>query len=173
MADDDLKIALTDPFDYARVIDAPRDVVFRAWTETSELKKWWGPKGTEIPHADNDLRPGGTFLYAMKMPDGAEMWGKWKYLEVVKPERLVTVVSFSDAKGGMTRHPFVPQWPLETLSTFTFDDEGDKTRVSLSWIPVNATPEEIGVFAAGHAGMTQGWGGTFDQLAAYIATLKR
>ena len=54
--------------------------------------------------------------YGMRTPDGNEMWGKWIYREIVKPERLVVVASFSDAQRGITRHPLSPEWPLETPS---------------------------------------------------------
>ena len=120
-----------------------------------------------------DLRPGGTYHYAMQTPDGKVMWGKFAYREIVPPEKLVFINSFSDEAGGVTRHPMAPTWPLEMLSVFTFEEQpGGKTKFTIRWSPHNATGEERKTFDAGHASMTQGWGGTMEQLAAYLAGAK-
>jgi len=95
--------------------------------------------------------------------------GKFTYREIKVPERLVFIVSFSDPKGGVTRHPWSPNWPLETLSTVTFEQQGGKTKVSVQWIPADsATEMERKTFDEGRDGMKQGWGGTMDQFAAYL-----
>src|SRR5205823_4677268 len=83
------------------------------WVEPDRLARWWGPKGFTMLSSTLDLRPGGIFHYGMRSPDGREMWGRWVFREVVAPERLVFVASFSDEAGGVTRHPFAPDWPLE------------------------------------------------------------
>jgi len=157
------------PFIITRRFDAPRDRVWQANTECRHLMHWWGPKGFTMQHCTIDLRPGGLFHYGMRSPDGHTMWGKFIYREVVAPERLVFVVSFSDQAAGVTRHPMSPTWPLEVQSTTTFAEEAGGTALTISWAPINATPEERATFDAGHAGMTQGFTGTFDQLAAYLA----
>ena len=105
------------PFEISRVFDAPRDKVWRAWTEAERLKHWWGPKGFTVSYCKVDLRPGGMMHYCLRMPDGNEMWGKFVYREIVKPERLVWINSFSDKDGGTTVHPMSPDWPRELLST--------------------------------------------------------
>lgn len=165
---DDQELANTQ-FVISRVFDAPREKVWRAWTEREELMKWFGPKGSFIPHAKLDLRPGGIFHYAMRTPDGHEMWGKWTFREIVAPEKLVLISSFSDAQGGITRHPMSANWPLETLSTTTFEEQDGKTKLTIRWAPWNASDSERSTFADAHSGMQQGWGGTFEQLAAYLA----
>ena len=160
------------PFVITRVFRAPRELVWDAWTQREHLARWMGPKGTTIAHATLDLRPGGLFLYGMRAPDGSMMWGKWVFREIARPQRLVVVVSFSDENAGVTRHPMVPGWPLETLSTMTFAEHagiGGGTTVVLEWRPLNATAQERAVFAASHASMTQGWSGTMEQLEAYLA----
>ena len=160
-------------FVLSRVLDAPRDLVWKAFTEPDRMKQWWGPKGFSVIHWDMDLRPGGSYLYGMTSPTGQPMWGKFRYREVVPPQRMVLINSFSDEAGGITRHPMAPTWPLEMLSTFTFDEEpGGKTRVTIRWQAYNATAEEQATFDAGHDSMRGGWGGTFDQLAAYLATAR-
>jgi uncharacterized protein YndB with AHSA1/START domain len=156
-------------FVITRVFDAPRELVWRAWVERERLMEWFGPKGCTISTANMDFRPGGVFHYCMKLPNGNEMWGKFAYREIVAPEKIVLVNSFSDATGGLTRHPMSPTWPLETLATTTFAEQGDKTLLTIRWKPLNATEEEQKTFDAGHDGMRQGWTGTFEQLAEYLA----
>ncbi len=163
---------VANPFIISRVLNAPRELVWQAWTERDRLAQWFGPKGATIATAKLDFRPGGTFLYGMKMPDGKEMWGKFVYRQITPPERLEWVNSFSDAVGGITRHPMAPQWPLELLSIATFEDQGGKTKLTINWSPLNATPEEITLFNSMQPSMQGGWTGTFENLEAYLATAK-
>jgi uncharacterized protein YndB with AHSA1/START domain len=143
--------------------------VWKAFTDPERMKQWWGPKGFTVIASKMDLRPGGTYHYGMRAPDGSPMWGKFVYREITPPERMVFISSFSDEAGGISRHPMAPNWPLEMLSTFTFEDVGGKTKFTVRWAPHDATEEERKVFAAGKDGMHQGWSGTFEQLAAYLA----
>ncbi|HEY2754524.1 MAG TPA: SRPBCC domain-containing protein [Pseudolabrys sp.] len=163
----------TKDFVISRVFDAPRDFLWKAFTEPEHMRQWWGPKGFKVIAAKMDLRVGGTYLYGLESPDGKPMWGKFVYREITPPERLVFINSFSDENGGVTRHPMAPNWPLEMLSTFTFEEQpGGKTKFTVRWAPHNPTEEETNVFEAGRDGMTQGWSGTMEQLAAYLATAK-
>jgi uncharacterized protein YndB with AHSA1/START domain len=164
------------PFVMTRVFGAPRELVWDAWTQREHLVHWMGPKGTKIARASLDLRPGGLFHYGMQAADGTLLWGKWLFREIARPERLVVVVSFADEHAGITRHPFAPDWPLETLSTMTFAEHagvGGGTTVVLEWMPINAAETERRMFAASHASMAQGWSGTMEQFAAYLATLPK
>jgi uncharacterized protein YndB with AHSA1/START domain len=157
-------------FVISRVFDAPRDRVWKAWTEVERLKQWWGPKGFAVTHCKLDLRPGGIMHYGLRMPDGNEMWGRFVYREIVKPERLVFVNSFSDPEGGVTRHPGHASWPLEMLSTVTFEAQGGKTQVTVQWALFDtATDLERKTFDEGRESMKMGWTGTMDQFAAYLA----
>jgi uncharacterized protein YndB with AHSA1/START domain len=153
-----------------RVFDAPRGLMWNAWTEPERLARWWGPKGFTMLKATLDLRPGGLFHYGMRSPDGQEMWGKFVYREIAAPERLVFVVSFSDEKAGTTRAPFSATWPLEVLNTLTLTESGGRTTLTLRGAPVNAGDAERATFAANHKSMQQGFAGTFEQLDAYLAT---
>jgi uncharacterized protein YndB with AHSA1/START domain len=159
-----------EPFVTSRVFDAPRDRVWKSWTEAERLKQWWGPAGFKVHTCRVDLRPGGIFHYGMTAPDGADMWGKFTYREIQAPNKLVFVVSFSDPKGGVTRHPMSPNWPLETLSTVSFEEQpGGKTKVTVQWIPADSSGDaERKTFDEGRDGMKQGWGGTMDQFADYL-----
>ncbi|MEA2938406.1 MAG: hypothetical protein QOC56_1910 [Alphaproteobacteria bacterium] len=160
-------------FVVTRVFDAPRDLVWKAFTDPERMKEWWGPKGFSVIASKMDLRPGGTYHYGMKAPDGAAIWGKFVFREIVAPERMVFINSFSDEAGGLTRHPMSPTWPLEMLSTFTFEDVGGKTKVTIRWAPHNASEEERKTFDAGHDSMRQGWGGTMEQLQTYLAKVQQ
>jgi uncharacterized protein YndB with AHSA1/START domain len=159
------------PFIISRVFNAPVDLVFKAWTEEASLKEWFGPKEFPIFYAKNELRPGGSFHYGMRAGD-KEIWGKWIWREISPPSRLVMVSGFSDPQGRRTRHPFHPDWPLESLSTVTFEPHAGKgggTVVTVTWLPINATETERTTFDNNRASMNQGWGGTLDKLTAYLA----
>jgi uncharacterized protein YndB with AHSA1/START domain len=157
------------PFVITRTVDAPRELVWKMFTEREHLMRWFGPKDFTMPACTLDLRPGGIFHYSMRSADGFEMWAKWTFREIVKPEKLVFVVSFSDAAGGMTRYAMNPNWPLETLSTTTFTEHEGKTTITIQWAAYNASAEEQQTFDDGHESMNMGWSGTFDRLEAYLA----
>jgi len=154
----------------SRVVAAPRDLVWKAWTEVERMKQWWGPKGFKVFHANLDLRPGGEFHYGMKSPDGHDMWGKFVFREISAPSRLVFLSSFSDPEANVTRAPFPGrEWPLRMLSTITFAERDGKTEITVRWAPFEATAEEQASFDGMRDSMTGGWGGTFDQLGDYLS----
>jgi uncharacterized protein YndB with AHSA1/START domain len=160
------------PFVISRVYRAPRELLWRMWTEPEHLQRWFGPEGVTIVRARLDLRPGGTYHFGIQSAGGPVMWGKWVFREIVPLERLVFVSSFSDAKGGLARHPMSATWPLETLSTIRFAEHAGKgggTTLVIEWLAINADETEQRTFDAGHASMQQGWTGTLDQLDAYLA----
>lgn len=156
-------------FMISREFDAPRELVWKAWTERERLMQWFGPKGFAMPVAALDLRPGGAFHYCLRSAGGAEMWGKFVYREIVPPERIVLVSSFSDQHGGVVRAPFAATWPLEMLSTTTLTEAAGRTTVTQAALALNASPEERQTFDASHDSMRMGWTGTFDQLGEYLA----
>jgi uncharacterized protein YndB with AHSA1/START domain len=160
-------------FVITREFNAPRLLVWKAWTEPEHLKRWFGPKGFTMPNCSLDLRPGGVFHYCMRSPDGREMWGKWTFREIIVPEKLVLVASFSDAQGGVTRHPMKADWPLEMLSCTTFTEKSGKTTLTIEWSALNATDIERKTFDEGHDSMHMGWTGTLDQLDAYLAAVEK
>lgn len=156
-------------FAITRTFAAPRATIWQAFTDPDLMKRWWGPKGAEVGHSKMDLRPGGTYHYSMRTADGKDIWGRQVYREIEPPERLVFINSFSDAEGGLSRHPFAPTWPLELLSTFELREADGRTAFTVTWTPHYATPEERAAFDAGHDSMRQGWTGTLDQLEAFLA----
>lgn len=158
----------SEEFVISRLFDAPRALVWKAWTEPERLKQWWGPKGFKVHTCKVDLRSGGTFQYGMTAPDGSDMWGRFIYREIVAPEKLVFIVSFSDSSGGVTRHPWSPNWPLQILSTVLFEAQGGKTKVTVRWGPYEASEVERKTFEEGRPSMQQGWSGTLEQLEEHL-----
>lgn len=157
-----------DLFTISRRLNAPRDLVWKVWTDAEHLARWWGPKGFEWLSGSLDLKPGGIFLYGMKGPTGAEMWGRFVFHEVAAPERLCYVSSFSNAQGEITRAPFFDNWPLEVFNVMTLTEDGDGTILTLRGGPVNARPDERERFRSLHKSMEQGFSGSFTQLEAYL-----
>ena len=160
---------LCPPFVITREFNAPREMVWKAWTEREQMMQWFGPKGCTIPVARMDFRVGGEFHYCMRTPDGNEMWGKWIFREIVVPEKIVLANSFSDKDGNVTRPPFPGAWSLQMLTETTFTENAGKTTLTLKWFPLDATAEEIEHFKTMRGSFAQGWKGTFEQLEAYLA----
>jgi uncharacterized protein YndB with AHSA1/START domain len=161
-----------DAFVISRVFDARRELMWKVWTDPEHLAQWWGPKGFTITNLTNDARPGGIMHYCMNLPNGEKWWGKFTYREVAPEQRLVYLNSFSDPDANTVRAPFLDKWPLEMLTTVTFEADGDQTRVTVSWIPWNADEEEAAIFDKGRDSMRGGWTGTFDMLAEHLKAVK-
>ncbi|PJN55772.1 hypothetical protein PAEVO_24940 [Paenibacillus sp. GM2FR] len=153
----------------SRVFNAPRELVFKVWTDPEHFGRWWGPQGFSLEVIKMDVRPGGMFLGCQKSPDGNQaMWGKFVYQEVIVPEKLVFVQSFSDEEGNTIRAPFNANWPLEIMNIITFEEIEGKTTLTMQGGPINATAEELAAFDEMAPMVKQGFGGTFDQLAEYL-----
>jgi uncharacterized protein YndB with AHSA1/START domain len=155
-----------------RVFNAPRALVWKAFTEADHLKHWWGPVGFKLEVLKLDLRNGGVLHYAMRADNGAEMFGRFDYIEVLAPEKIVFTNSFSDTKGNHTRAPFSNDWPIKVMNTWTFEEKNGRTTLVLRGTPFEANEAEIKRFAEEFPGMNKGFGGTFDQLDAYLSTLR-
>ncbi len=158
---------VTGQFVIFRLVDAPRERVWRAWTDEKELAAWMGPKGAKTGYAKLDFRVGGGFHYSMKHGD-VELWGLTTYKEIVAPEKLVYVQQFSDKDRGLGVHPMAPTWPKRMLTTVHFQDFGPKTLISLYWAAIDPSEAEMKTFQQGMDGMKGGWGGSFDRLDEYL-----
>lgn len=159
-------------FTISRVFDASRLLVWHAWTEAGRLAQWWGPKGGAIRVVELDLRPGGMFHFAVQFQPGHDVFCRFIYRDIAAPERRVFVKSFSDADGGITRAPFRQlggTWPLEVLNVLTLAEQGGKTTLALRGGPINASADERKTLAGMFASLRQGFAGTFDRLAGYLA----
>lgn len=146
-----------------RIFDAPRELVWKAWTEPERMMRWWGPKVFTTPVCKIDFRVGGVFLNCMRSPEGQDYWSTGVYREIVPLERIVCTDSFADEKGNVVpaSHYGMTDMPLEMLVTVTFEDMGGKTRMTLrhSGLPAGEMSDGAG----------QGWGESFDKLAEYLA----
>jgi uncharacterized protein YndB with AHSA1/START domain len=156
-------------FVITRVFSAPRHLVWAAWSGAEQMQKWWGPKGCSIKIATFEFRPGGFFHYAMQYSNGPGMWGRFLYRDVAAQERIVWLNSFSNPGCGITRAPFNQSFPLEMLNDVAFTEKAGKTTVTLHARPHGAEPGEVAVFEGMFASLNQGFGGTFDQLEAFLA----
>jgi uncharacterized protein YndB with AHSA1/START domain len=153
---------------FTRTFDAPLDLVYKAWVEPERFAKWWGPAGFDLDVKTVDVRPGGVFHYRMHNAQG-EMWGKFRYVEIVAPERIVWINSFSDPEGNTTRAPFSAEFPLEIYNVVTFTERDGKTVMEMGGGPLDASPAELAFYQGMNASMQGGFGKTFDQLDAYLA----
>jgi uncharacterized protein YndB with AHSA1/START domain len=142
-----------------RLIDAPRETLYRAWTEPELMKQWFAPLPWTTPVIETDVRPGGSSLIVMRGPDGTEFPNPGVYLEVVKNERLVFTDAYTKA-WEPSEKPFF-------TGIITLDDEGGKTRYTaraLHWTVADREAHE-------KMGFHEGWGQCADQLAALVAKL--
>jgi uncharacterized protein YndB with AHSA1/START domain len=143
-----------------RIFDAPRELVWKAWTDPEHYQRWWGPKDFTAPAPQIDLRVGGKYLSCMQSPDGQKFWSTGVYREIVAPERLVYTDSFGDEHGNIVPASYYgmgDDFPLETIVTVTLEAVGGKTKMTLTHAGMPAG--EMADQAAA------GWNESFDKLA--------
>lgn len=138
-----------------RLFEAPRSLLFQAWTRKEHLDRWCAPRGFTIPYSEGEFRPGGAWRCCMRSPDGVEHWLSGRYREIVPDELLVFTHAWEDEYGKRGH---------ETLVTVRFADQNGKTKVTF----------QQGVFELvelrdGHAG---GWSECLDRLCDHLATLR-
>ncbi len=159
------------PFAVTRTFAAPRALVWQAWTEREHLARWFGPRGFAMTIEKLDLRPGGFCHFRLDAPDGTRMWARFAYREIVPPQRIVWVHSFSDPDVGIGGHPLSDElWPRQLLATATFAETDGRTTVTLSWVPLDAGDDEIRTFEKHRGSMQAGWGNSLDQLDAILSS---
>ena len=150
-----------------REFDAPRALVWRAWTDPMLLHRWYGP-GVETVIHKFELEPEGVWLNEMKMSGGSN-FQKIIFKEVTKPEKLVWHHCSADADWNVVA--MMPDWPRILLSTVTFDARGTKTNVRLSQVPLGATDEEIAGFAKMKDAMGGGWSKGYELIDDLLVQL--
>jgi uncharacterized protein YndB with AHSA1/START domain len=147
----------------SRIFDAPREKVWRAWTNPKDLKMWWGAETYTTPYFTIDLRVGGKYLYCMRSSSGDDIWGTGTYLEIVDQERLVSTDSFADKDGNIvpaSTYGMDAEWPADSKIALTFEDMDGKTRFTLKH--TNIPAGEDGDLSE------QGWIESFDRLEKYL-----
>jgi uncharacterized protein YndB with AHSA1/START domain len=135
-----------------RIFDAPRALVFKAWTEPDRVARWWGPQGFVTLYCEMDVRVGGAFRVCVCSPEGTEHWKQGVYRDVVEPERLVFTFAWEDAEGKPGH---------QTVVTVTFAEHGTKTRLTLH----QAVFETVKARDEHH----RGWTSTLERFADYLA----
>jgi uncharacterized protein YndB with AHSA1/START domain len=150
-----------------RVFDAPRELVWKAWTDPKYVMQWWGPKGFTSPHCTMDFRVGGKFLCCMRTPDGQDFWNGGEYHEIVPYEKIVSSMYFSDTEGNKVE---AAEYGIEheaiedAYDVVTFEDLGNG-KTKLTFIG-NETAEN-----AKASGQAEGWNQILDKIAGVIAEM--
>src|SRR5258708_5088372 len=153
-----------------RIFDAPVELVWKAWTDSEMVMKWWGPEGFTAPSAKVDLKVGGKYTYAMKGPEGSQwdkvMYSSGIYKEIVPNEKIVTSDYFSDEEGNkMNPVDFgqSPDSPDHMEVIITFEDLGDgKTKLTITY-PKPETEEQFQAMLK--SGMKEGWSSSLNKFA--------
>jgi uncharacterized protein YndB with AHSA1/START domain len=153
-----------------RTFDAPRDLVWKTWTDSQLLPRWYGPRVETTIHR-LELKPGGLWLLEMRW-GGESHYQRAEYTEVIAPERLVWLHSSADADWNIIPSPMMENWPRMLLTTVTFAEDGGQTKMRLTWVPHEASQAEIACFTAAIAGMDSGWAAGMDLLAELLAELQ-
>src|SRR2546427_12108977 len=147
-----------------RVLDAPRALVWKAWTEPERLKRWGVQRTFTAPVAKIDLRVRGAFTYGLRLSYSIDIWGTGVYREIAPLKRIVYTDSFADEKGNVvpaTYYGMSRDLPLEMQVTVTFEDHDGKTKITLHHVGIPAGPDRDGA--------NQGWNESLDKLAATLA----
>jgi uncharacterized protein YndB with AHSA1/START domain len=139
-----------------RVLDAPRELVWRAWTDPARMARWWGPKGFDNPVCQMDLRPGGHIRIDMRAPDGTVYPMTGTFHEIAEPERL-TFTAYAEDHAGKRL--------LESHTVVTFEEQGGRTRLTVQARATGLVPIAPQMLA----GMEAGWNGSLDKLAVLVA----
>jgi uncharacterized protein YndB with AHSA1/START domain len=142
-----------------RVFHAPREAVWRAWTEPERFMRWWGPKEFTAPACTIDLRVGGKYLACMRSPEGQDYWSTGVYREIVPEEKIVYTDHFADDKGNVvppSHYGMGGQWAPELTVMVMFREDGKRTVMTLRH--AGLPPEML-------ADCEAGWSGSFDKLA--------
>jgi len=135
-----------------RVLDAPRRLVFKAWTEPEQVARWWGPQGFVTTLCEMDIRPGGAYRVGMRSSQGTHHVRRGVYREIVEPERIVFTYAWEDAEGKPGH---------ETLVTVTFAEQGTKTKLTLH--------QAIFETATARDAHQAGWTSCLERFAEYLA----
>lgn len=145
-----------------RDFNAPREVVWKAWTDPDMFMQWWGPKEFTTPVSKIDLQVGGEYFNCMRAPDGQDFCSKGVYMDIVEPERLVMTDSFADNDGNKvaaTYYGMGAEFPMEMQIMVTFEEQQGRTKL----IVKHSDVKNIGETELND--MQQGWNESLDKLA--------
>jgi uncharacterized protein YndB with AHSA1/START domain len=148
-----------------RIFDAPRERVWKAWTDSRLFSKWWGPQEFTCPVAQFELKVGGKYLNCMRSPDGKDYWSAGVYRQIVEPERLVMTDSFADQEGNVvpaTYYGLSADFPMEMQISVVLEEQAGKTKLTLKHSGI------ADIKAKDRSDMEQGWRQSFDKLAEIL-----
>lgn len=154
-----------------RVFDAPRGLVFEAWTKVEHFTRWFGPHGAEVVSCELDARPGGVIRFGHRVENGMTLYLKGTFREIVRDERIVFTIGFVDEQGRPCRHPMFDDWPLETVieTSVVLESVGRGTRVTVA-------QHELPPAAASHPAVRrcrelarEGWTQVFARLGDHLS----
>ena len=162
MANDTERMVIT------RIFDAPRELVWKAWTDPALVKQWWGPKGFTVPVYKADFRVGGKYLICMKSPDGQEFWNGGEYHEIVKPEKIASTMYFSDSEGNKrsSEDYGIQHEVLDESADVTQFEEHGPTQTKLTFTGNEPMKSAI------ESGQLEGWNQILDKFAEALTQLK-
>jgi uncharacterized protein YndB with AHSA1/START domain len=149
-------------FSTERTFNAPVADVWKVWTDADSVKKWWGPKGYTALVVRNDVREGGSYLWAMKSAKGRTFWNTGTYKEVVANKKLVSTMAFTDANGQAlpgSQAPAPGRWPNEISVIVEFSESEGKTSVTVT---------EVGIPLVVYALSKIGWSQQFDKIQGLL-----
>jgi uncharacterized protein YndB with AHSA1/START domain len=150
-----------------RVFDAPRELVWKAWTDPKYVMQWWGPKGFTAPICKIDFRVGGKFLFCMRTPDGQEGWNGGEYHEIVPYEKIVSSMYFADSKGNRIEPEGTEHEAIEGVHDVVLFEDIGNGQTKLTFIGNETMQNAIA------SGQFEGWKETLDKIAAVVAGLVR
>ena len=156
-----------------RIFDAPRELVWEAWTKPELIKKWWGPEGFTAPSIKINLKVGGKYIYCMRGPKGSswdkDMYSAGVFKEIVPNEKIVTTDYFSDENGNKvdpTEYGMGTDAPEEMKVAIRFEDEGEgKTKLTIEYLRPE-TKEQMEAMLK--SGMQEGWNSSLNKLAVAL-----
>jgi uncharacterized protein YndB with AHSA1/START domain len=150
-----------------RVFDAPRELVWKAWTDPKYVMQWWGPKGFTAPYCEMDFRVGGKFLCCMRAPDGQEFWNGGEYHEIVPYEKIVSSMYFSDSKGNKVEpeHYGIEHEAIEDVHDVVLFEDLGNGQTRLTFIGNETMQNAI------ESGQLEGTKQILDKLAAVVEGL--
>ena len=150
-----------------RMFDAPRELVFDAWTRPEQLMQWYAPRGCTIQLVNFDARPGGRFHWCIRNPSFGDCWCVGAYKKIVRPERIVYTLVTADSAGNEIEPAQAghdPRWPRESLVTVTFADVRGATLLTLE--------QNVLESLAKHTGAHPSWLQMLDRLAEVVGVRK-
>ena len=161
----------TNTFTITRVFRAPRSLVFDSWVQPAHFVQWFPPADCTASLLQADVRPGGFSLQEDRWPDGGHFFSKYEYRQVEPVDSLVLVMAFCTEAGEVVKHPHAPLWPERLRTTVAFEEEGEDTRLTVTWEPDGATDEAATFFREHLHWCDAGWNGTFDRLVRFLESL--